>query len=104
MKAELTLPSELAEQIADKVIERLKPVLAGNGRHKAEDTIFDVKGLAEYLRVLDRWIYERTHLKEIPHYKIGGQLRFRKRDIDKWLELYKVPAVDTPEKVLRAIK
>jgi len=71
----------------------LKPVVSGNGKHEAEDIIFDVKGLQAYLKVSKKWIYERTHLKEIPHLKINGQLRFKKKDVDKWLNNYHVVAV-----------
>lgn len=92
------------QDIALKVVELLKPILSGNGRHEAEDTIFDVKGLCDYLHVSDKWIYERTHLKEIPHLKVNGLLRFRKKDIDKWLNSFNVPAVNTPERILRAVK
>jgi len=41
---------------------------------------------------------------EIPYLKIGGQLRFRKKDIDKWLDTYNVPAVSTPGVILKVIK
>ena len=67
MKAELTLPPELVEEIADKVTERLKPLLSDSKKGKAEDTIFDV-------------------LKEIPHFHVGKYLRFKKSVIDKWIE------------------
>ena len=93
MKAELTLPPELVEEIADKVIERLKPLLSDSKKSKTEDIIFDVRGLTEYLRVSKQWIYERTYLKEIPHIKKQGLLRFRKSDIDKWLDSDKIPAI-----------
>jgi hypothetical protein len=34
-------------------------------------------------------------LKEIPFYKLSNkQLRFRKRDIDKWLDSLKTPALN----------
>jgi excisionase family DNA binding protein len=92
MKAELSLSPELVEQIADKVIERLKPLLKGNNKPE-DETIFDVKGLCNYLHVSDKWIYERTHLKAIPHLKVNGLLRFRKRDIDKWLNSFNVMAL-----------
>ena len=92
------------EAIALRVAELLKPLLSGNGRHEAEDTIFDVKGLCDYLHASDKWIYERTHLKAIPHLKVNGLLRFRKRDIDKWLNSFNVPAANTSERILRALK
>ena len=105
MKAELTLPLELVDAIADRVIDKLRPLLSGNGRDREEDVIFDVPEVADYLKVSTKWIYERTHLKEIPHIKVDGVLRFRKRDIDKWLNTHNVPAVRMPAKILmKAVK
>lgn len=104
MKAELTLPLELVDLIADKVIEKLKPVIASNGKHDTEDVIFDVSGLSKYLNVSHKWIYERTQFKEIPFLKIKGLLRFRKSAIDKWINSYNVPAINTTEKILKNIK
>lgn len=90
------------QAIAQEVIQAIKPLLA---KGKAEDdTVFDVKGLAVYLKVTAKWIYERTHLKEIPHYKVMGKLLFKKKDIDKWLATYKVPAVNTLAKNFQLIK
>ena len=74
----------------------MKPLVACSGSTRDMDTIFNVKGLSEYLKVSPKWIYERTHLKEIPFIKVLGQLRFRKKDIDKWLLSYSIPVVDTP--------
>lgn len=104
MKIELTLPPELVDLIVDRLFEKIKPFLAGNGKQDAENTIFDVKSLCNYLKVSRQWVYERTHMKEIPHTKINGQLRFRKKDIDKWLNSYNVPATSTPERALKAVK
>jgi excisionase family DNA binding protein len=104
MKAELTLPQEIVDLIADKVVEKLKPIISCNGKHDTEDVIFDVQGLMDYLKVSKQWIYERTHLKEIPHLKIDGQLRFRKKDIDKWLSSYNVPTLSTQENILKAVR
>jgi predicted DNA-binding transcriptional regulator AlpA len=81
--------------IASEVIERLKPFLNGKGETRAEDIILDVPGLTEYLHVTSKWIHERTHLKEIPFIKLSNkQLRFKKKDIDKWLDSLKTPAVN----------
>jgi excisionase family DNA binding protein len=102
LKAEFE-PQDI-EAIVQRVVEELRLITSGNGKTQGQDTIFDVSGLAEYLKVSKKWIYERTQFKEIPHYKIGGQLRFRKKDIDKWLISYNVPAVDTPDRILKAIK
>ena len=93
------------EAIAMRVAELIKPLLSGSSsRHEAEDVILDVEGLREYLKVSKQWLYERTHLKEIPHLKIDGQLRFEKSKIDKWLKTFNVPSVARPERVLKAVR
>lgn len=87
------------EAIASRVVEILRPLLS---TEKTEDVIYDVKGLCSYLNVSEKWVYERTHYKEIPHLKVNGLLRFRKRDIDKWLNSHNVPTVNAPVKALRS--
>lgn len=90
--------------IAQRVSDLLKPLISGNGKHDAEDTIFDVKRLCDYLHVSDKWVYERTHLKEIPHLKAKGLLRFRKKDIDKWLNSFNIPNANKSIGPLRVVK
>jgi excisionase family DNA binding protein len=46
----------------------------------------DVKGLAKYLKVKESWVYEKIHTRQIPFQKAGRFPRFRKKNIDKWLE------------------
>ncbi|MBF0487216.1 MAG: helix-turn-helix domain-containing protein [Nitrospirae bacterium] len=85
----------LLEPLTERFIEALKPILSANVKRDIEpDTIYDVKGLCEYLKVKEKWVYERTHLNEIPFLKIGAQLRFRKKSIDKWLNSFETPAVN----------
>lgn len=101
MKSHLEPEDFLA--IASAVAELIRPLLSGNGRHE-EDVILDVPGLAEYLRVSPKWIYERVQFKEIPYMKVKGLLRFRKRDIDKWLSSQTLPAVNPSRRILQAVK
>ncbi len=76
--------SQLINDIAEKVVEKLKPLL--NNSHNAKDELLDVKGLADYLKVKESWIYDKVHTKQIPFQKAGRFPRFRKKNIDKWLE------------------
>lgn len=103
MKTEFNIDTqELVREISQEVVKAIRPMLSGRAE---DDTILDVEGLAEYLGVKPNWIYQQTHLNAIPYYKLGSQLRFRKRDIDKWLETQKVPATSPPpENFLRRIK
>ncbi len=102
MKNELE-PQEI-EAIAQRVAEILRPILGRNSKTETENMIFDLPALAEYLKVSTKWIYERTHLKEIPYIKIGGQLRFNRKEIDKWLQAGKIPAAETPDRILKTMK
>lgn len=80
------LESQDIEAIAQRVLELLKPVMFRNRERSNDDRIFDVKELAEYLHVDPSWIYKQISLKAIPFFKTGKYSRFRKRDIDKWIE------------------
>ena len=51
MKAELTLPQELVKAIALEIAELIKPLISNNTKHGLEDSILDVKGLSDYLKV-----------------------------------------------------
>jgi len=84
MKIELetTDINRLATEITLRVTESLKCGLIP--ATPAEDTIFTVETLASYLVTTSKWVYNHVH--ELPHFKIDGLLRFRKRVIDKYFE------------------
>jgi len=85
---------ELASQVAIQVGKAIKPIL--DQYPLREDRLYDVQELAEYLSVSTQWIYERVQLKEILYIKVGRLLRFKKSDIDCWLDTLKVPPMDSP--------
>ncbi len=91
----------IVQALTPEMVKAIKPLLNGKGE---EDTIFTIEGLCQYLKVEPAWIYKRTALKEIPYIKVRGLLRFRKRDIDRWLETWKVPAVNALSVCLKKIK
>lgn len=89
------LESQDIERIADRVIERLRPLIPAMPRQRNE-TILDVKELASYLRVNNSWIYDQVKNGVIPYIKAGKFLRFRKTSIDKWLETQTVKSFALP--------
>ena len=50
------------------------------------DEIMDIKAAAQYLRVKERTLYSLVKQKKVPGIKIGGQWRFRKRQLDAMFE------------------
>jgi excisionase family DNA binding protein len=83
MKIELEIDD--IERIAEKVVEQLSPLLKQNSKG-SDNELMDVKGLANYLKVKESWVYEKIHTKKIPFQKAGRFPRFRKKHIDKWLD------------------
>ena len=85
------------EAIAQRVAEILKPMISGNGKSAGEDSVFDKKGLAAFLHVSESTINKLVMNKQIPHFKIqagqSGGVRFRQRDIDKWMQRHTVPEI-----------
>lgn len=49
-----------------------------------QSPLLSVQQAAAYLGMSNDWVYENLK-KLIPHVKIGGALRFRKEDIDRYI-------------------
>jgi predicted DNA-binding transcriptional regulator AlpA len=80
MKAELE-PQDI-QQIAEKVVELLKPYLLHTA--SGEDRIMDKKECAEYLHVDVSWIDKNIHA--LPRFHAGKYVRFKQSKIDRWIE------------------
>lgn len=55
-----------------------------------EERLLTLDDLAGYLSVSRRTVYRLLEGNSIPAYRVGGQVRFRREDIDKWLETKKI--------------
>lgn len=69
--------------------------------------LWDVGEVAAYLGIPEMSVYKMTGARSrnrIPHLKLGGRLRFRKVDIDRWLDLLAVSNLDTLERAARAAR
>ncbi len=84
--------NELEERIVERLMESLKPVVMSS-RKANDDKLLTVETLAKHLQVSKQWVYERIHLNEIPYIKMKKFPRFRKSEIDKWLDKMKTPAI-----------
>lgn len=50
------------------------------------DEILTVQEVAALLKVADKTVYTMAQKGEIPAFKVRGQWRFRRTDIDTWIE------------------
>lgn len=56
------------------------------GSSMADDTLLNVKQVAQYLQLKESTIYSWAQDGKIPAIKIGRTWRFRRSDLDDWLE------------------
>jgi len=55
----------------------------------AMDKWLTLEQIAEYLQMSTSSIYKMAQAGKIPAYKVGRQWRFKKEEIDKWVEKQK---------------
>ena len=64
----------------------------------------NIDELSECLGIKKSTLYGKVERREIPYYKIGHLVRFKKTEIDKWVESLKQMVVDTDKKANEIIK
>jgi excisionase family DNA binding protein len=52
-----------------------------------DEKLWGLNEVGEYLGIPRSSIYKMTSAGTIPHVKLGGRVRFRRKDIDRWLDL-----------------
>jgi excisionase family DNA binding protein len=55
-------------------------------RGNEQDRWMTAEEAATYLGYVRRTIYELVREKDLPHKRIGRTLRFRRSDLDRWIE------------------
>ena len=60
------------------------------------DKLMTLEEVAAFLRLSKDTIYRMTHAGKIPASKVGNQWRFRRDDVDAWLEKNKNVVSDLP--------
>ena len=61
------------------------------GKVPAAERMMTAEQLSRYLGVSRQRVYTLTHMREIPHLKIGRTVRFDRHEIDEWLSAQAVP-------------
>lgn len=60
------------------------------------ERLMTVEEAAEYLRLAEGTIKNRVSDGTIPYLKAGGLVRFRRSELDAWMESHREPANTTP--------
>ena len=64
------------------------------------DRYLDLKEAAQYLPLSKRTIWE--HRNTIPHFRYGKKIIFRKSELDRWMETFRVRDQDLDEAMKKA--
>lgn len=51
-----------------------------------DSDIMTIRQVAAYLKITEKTAYRLTGEGKIPGFKVGGAWRFRKREIDEWID------------------
>ncbi len=58
------------------------------------DEILTLAEVAQLLKVADKTVYTMAQRGEVPAFKVRGQWRFKRDDLDQWIEQQKLSQSD----------
>lgn len=53
---------------------------------KMADHILTLKEVAEYLKLAEKTAYRLASERKLPGFKVGGSWRFKREDLEAWIE------------------
>jgi excisionase family DNA binding protein len=87
------------ELIMYKLTEIEKLIKQKNGITIGTEEILNLEMASAYVGISKSTIYKYTSTKEIPHFKRGKRLFFKKVELDDWLTAHKVSSRDEIDKM-----
>ena len=80
-----------------------------SAKAKAQETqncheYLKIEDISAYLNIKSKTLYAMVESGDIPHYKIGRLIRFKKEDVDLWMETKKVIGSNPLGKPKRAFR
>lgn len=80
--------SKLCFAIPDssRIFSRQYTISAGT---RMDTDVMTIREVAEYLKLTEKTAYRLAADGTLPGFKVGGAWRFRRRDIDAWIEVRK---------------
>lgn len=76
------------------------------GANPSPGNLWDIANVSTYLQIPVSSIYKMTARKavvRIPHIRIGGKLRFRQSDVDRWLTLLTTSNIEALSKMRQKV-
>jgi excisionase family DNA binding protein len=69
-----------------------------------EKAFLTIKELSEYTNLRPSTLYTLVETRKVPHYRFGRLIRFKKLDVDRWIENHRKNAIDVCERVSKMVK
>ena len=63
----------------------------------SNEEVLKIKDVAALLKVGEKTVYSMAQMGELPAFKVRGQWRFSRKDIDAWIEQQKHSTQDFDE-------
>jgi len=70
--------------------------------HISDNGFWDIEDLSYYLKVKVKTLY--AMVSDIPHYRVGKLIRFKKNEIDSWMQNKKEKTFDEINKTKNIIR
>jgi excisionase family DNA binding protein len=77
---------QLVEAVAEQLAPRVAALMAEQSPAPSASPWLDVDEAATYLRLTKDALYKLTGAKAIPHHRIGERIRFRRDELDAWVD------------------
>ncbi|NIO03984.1 MAG: excisionase family DNA-binding protein [Proteobacteria bacterium] len=66
-----------------------------------EKTFLTINEASEYLNLKPSTLYRMVETLTLPHYRVGRLIRFKKLDLDRWMEDHRQECIGEGEEVKR---
>jgi excisionase family DNA binding protein len=60
--------------------------MTSNDQQRSPEPLWTVADVLAFTRMRRTWLYERIARNELPHYRLGGAVRFNPSEIRAWVE------------------
>jgi excisionase family DNA binding protein len=71
-------------------VDRPESVTTKAQEHKNANEFLKIEDISAYLNIKTKTLYAMVESGDIPHYRIGRLIRFKREDVDLWMEAKKV--------------
>ena len=81
-------------QISQQLDQILNELRGLRQQETSAREILTIEEAADYLRLSVFTLREKVRLRQVPFYKVGGAVRFRRSKLDRWIDRNEVATVE----------